>query len=428
MKTSLKRRAVITGIGIVAPTGIGADAHWQNTKQGRSAIRRITNFDPSSYATQLAGEVDGFKPTDFFDQRLVVQTDRWTWLALAAGELALKDASFDPRNAPPYSMSVATASGTGGNEFSQKEIQSLWSKGPLFVGAYQSIAWFYAATTGQLSIKHGMKGPSSVIATEGAGGLDVLAHSMRVIRQGVDTVVSGGTEAPIAPYALTCQIRNGRLSTATDPADAYRPFDVRANGYVPGEGGAILFVEELEHARRRGAPHIYAEILGHAATHDAHHHTDVAPDGAQYARAMKNAMANAGVTSDEVDLVFADAAGTPDGDLAEAQALCSVFGARSHSLPVTAPKTTTGRLYAGGASLDTATALLAMRDGIAPPTINLDQPAEGCDFDFVTQARPMRIDTVLVGARGFGGFNSALVLRRYDDAYHGAASESSGAM
>ena len=404
------RRAVITGIGVVAPGGIGNDAWWSSARSGKSAIRRITRFDPSQYPAQLAGEVDGFDAADYIDQRLIVQTDHWTHMALAATQLALDDAKFDPDGKDPYRMSVITSSGSGGNEFGQKEIENLWGKGPIFVGAYQSIAWFYAATTGQIAIKYGMKGPCGVICQEGAGGLEALWHSRRNIRRGVDFVVSGGTEAPIGPYALTCQLTNGRVSVETEPDAAYRPFDERANGYVMGEGGAIVIVEDAGHAEGRGAPQVYAEILGYGATNDAFHAKSAGDDGSQLARAMRLALEGAGVGADEVDVVFADAAGVPEADRAEASAIKDVFGGRD--VPVTAPKTTTGRLYGGGAPLDVAAAVFAMRDGVIPPTINVDSPAEGCDLSFVTEARETPVATVLVNARGFGGFNSSLVLRK----------------
>ncbi len=405
------KRAVVTGIGIVAPNGIGTSTYWEATRQGKSGIKRITLFDPSSYSTQFAGEVVGFDATKYIEQRLIVQTDRWTWMAMAATQMALKDAAIDLTKENPSKLSVITASSSGGNEFGQREIQSLWAKGPLFVGAYQSIAWFYAATTGQIAIKHVMKGPCGVMISEGAGGLDALAHSRRNIRRGTDVVVSGGLEAPIGPYALACQLKNGLLSPSKDAA-GYRPFDARANGYVPGEGGAILLLEELEHARKRGA-RIYGEIAGHAATHDGYHHHKLAPDGRSFARAMTLALKDAKVTPDEVDVVFADGAGTRDGDALEAKAIREVFGKRASSIPVTAPKSMVGRLYAGGAALDVATALLAMQDGVVPPTIGLEKPAPGCELDFVTgKARALKVDTVLVNARGYGGFNSAMVLRK----------------
>ncbi|MEA2362469.1 MAG: minimal chain-length factor beta [Thermoleophilaceae bacterium] len=397
----------------MAPNGVGADDWWKATLSGESGIKRIGLFDPSRYATQLAGEVSGFNAEDWIEKRMIVQTDRWTHMALAATQMALEDAKLDPSEQDPASMSVITASSSGGNEFGQKEIQALWEKGPRFVGAYQSIAWFYAATTGQVSIRHGMKGPCGVVISEGAGGLEALQHSRRTIRRGVDTVVSGGLEAPIGPYALTCQLENGNLSREQDPDAAYRPFDVRASGYVPGEGGAIVLVEDLERARDRGVPSIYGEIIGYGATHDAHHWGQIDPDGGRLARAMSVALENAGIGPDDVDAVFADASGVPEADAQEAAAIREVFGARASELPVTAPKTMVGRLYAGGAALDVAAAVLAMRDGRLPPTINLDEPAEGCELDFVTGSpREVELNTVLVNARGYGGFNAALVLRR----------------
>ena len=407
------RRTVLTGVGVIAPTGVGTEAWWAATKEGKNGIDQITRFDASRYATRLAGEVDGFDPEEFIERRLMVQTDRWTWMALGATQMALEDADFDPAEHEPYSMSVITASSSGGNEFGQQEIQNLWGKGPGFVGAYQSIAWFYAATTGQISIKYDMKGPCGVVLAEGAGGLEALQHSRRTIRRNVDFVVSGGLEAPVGPYALTCQLGNGCLSVAEDPADAFRPFDARANGYVPGEGGAIVVAEDLATAKRRGAPRIYAELIGYGATQDAHHWGDPAPDGRRYARAMTTALADAGIAPEEIDVIFADAAGIPEWDRLEVQAIKQVFGKRATEIPVTAPKSMVGRLYAGGASLDVAAAMLSMRDGVIPPTINLDEPAEGFDLDFVTgSSRQADLRTALVLARGYGGFNGALVVRR----------------
>jgi len=409
-----ERGAVITGIGVVAPNGADTDSWWKATLAGQTGIKPIARFDTSKYATKLAGEVADFDPTQYLAKRLMVQTDRWTWMAIAAGQMALDDARFDPsEQEDPYAMSVITASSSGGNEFGQQEIQNLWDKGPGFVGAYQSIAWFYAATTGQLSIKHGMKGASGVVIAEGAGGLEALAHARRTIRRGVELVVSGGLEAPIGPYALTCQMANGLLSRAADPADAYRPFDARANGHVPGEGGAILIAEHAEAARERGAPHVYGEIAGYGATQDGHHWRDPSPDPRHFARAMRVALENAGIGPGDVDVVFADGAGVPALDALEVQAIKQALGKRAAKVPVTVPKSMVGRLYAGGASLDVAAALLAMRDGKIPPTVNLEEPAEGFDLDFVRDgARDADLGTALVVARGYGGYNAALVLRK----------------
>jgi minimal PKS chain-length factor (CLF/KS beta) len=224
--------------------------------------------------------------------------------------------------------------------------------------------------------------------------------------------VGGGLEAPIGPYALTCQLGNGYLSRATEPDGCYRPFDRRANGYVPGEGGAILLVESEDRAEQRGAPQVYAEIAGYGATHDAHHWGKPDPDGTQFARAMTLALDDAGVSADQIDAVFADAFGVPEFDAAEIAALKLALGKRAAAVPVTAPKTMVGRLYAGGASLDVAAAALAIRDGVIPPMIGLEEPTDGYDLEFVTSQREAEVGTVLVVARGYGGFNSALVLRQ----------------
>ncbi|TGB14490.1 beta-ketoacyl synthase N-terminal-like domain-containing protein [Streptomyces sp. MZ04] len=404
--------AVITGLGIVAPTGIGADEHWRATLAGELAVRPIDTFDTSRYATKLAGQVPGFDVTEHVPDRLAVQTDRWTWLAFAAAGLALADAGYDPSAHDPYATSVILGSGSGGNEFGQREIQALWSRGRKAVGAYQSIAWFYAASTGQLAIRHGTKGPCGVVVSDAASGIDSLGWADRAILRGTGAVLAGGTEAPIAPYALAIQTSSGHLSTATDPKAGYKPFDRAANGHLPGEGGAVLMVEETTAARARQSPAGYGVIAGYAATHDAHHYRTSAPDGRQYSRAIGLALQRAGVRPDEVDMVLADGAGRPDADAAEAKALCAVFG--PHGVPVTAPQGLVGRLLAGGSALSVATALLAMRNGVIPPVGNLDDPDPEYGLDLVRQPRERRLETVLVTARGQGGFNSAVVLRACD--------------
>lgn len=406
-------RCVITGLGVTAPTGLDAEAHWRATLVGELAVRPIEAFDPDPYSTRLAGQLTGFRVADHVPERLSIQTDRWTWMALAAAGMALDDASYDPADYEPYATSVILGSGSGGNEFGQREIEALWSRGRQAVSAYQSIAWFYAASAGQLSIRHGTKGPSGVLVSEAAGGLDSIGWARRVIRRGTPTVITGGTEAPISPYALTCQTTNRQLSTATDPKAAYKPFDRAASGYVPGEGGAILLLEDGAEAIERGAPQTYGEVAGYAATHDAYHYEQSAPDGAQYARAMWLALADAGLDPSEVDLVIADGAGSPDLDAAESAALRDVFG--PGGVPVTSVHGLTGRLCAGGSALSAATALLAMRDGVMPAVGNLDDPDPAHQLDLITRNREEKVRTVLVCARGYGGFNSALVLRRTED-------------
>ncbi|HEY9389060.1 MAG TPA: ketosynthase chain-length factor [Mycobacteriales bacterium] len=397
---------VITGMGVLSPLGIGTAEHWRSTLAGRGAIGPIRRFDATGYPTRLAGEVPDFSARAHVPGPVLPQTDHWTHLGLAAAQLGLADARLDPAEIPPYQMAVVTASGSGGVEFGQREIQSLWSKGPEHVTAYQSIAWFYAASTGQISIRHGMKGPCGVLVTEQAGGLDVLGQARRLLDDSeVDVVLAGGTEAPLSPYALTCQLASGRLSTDPDPTRAYRPFDPDAGGYVPGEGGAMFVLERAQDARRRGVRPV-GEVLGYAATFDP-------PPGSvrppALRRAVERALADAGVTPGDIDAVFADAAGLPDLDRAESTALAEVLDGRS--VPVTAPKTMTGRLSAGGAALDVATAVLALRDGVVPPTVGVRAPELPEGLELVRdRPRLAELHTVLIVARGFGGFNAALVL------------------
>jgi minimal PKS chain-length factor (CLF/KS beta) len=399
-------RAVITGIGVVAPNGVGTQEYWSATLDGRSGLHRLAHLEPAAYPLRVGGVADAFVIEEHVPPRLAAQIDRWTALGLAAAAAAFQDAGVDPASLPDYDLGVVTASSSGGNEFGQREIERLWSQGPEFVGAYQSIAWFYAATTGQLSIRHRARGPCGVFVSEQAAGLDALADARRLVRAGTRLVVSGGTEAPLSPYAAVCQLAGGRLSEVDDPEHCYLPFDESASGYVPGEGGAILLVESEASARGRGA-RCYAEIAGCAATFDPRPGTG-RPPGLR--RAIELALADARVDPHDVDVVFADGAGVRELDRQEAEALSAVFGA--HGVPVAVPKTMTGRLYAGGAALDVVAAVLAMRDGVIPPCTGVSRVAADCPVDLVRDVpRQAVLRTALVVARGYGGFNAALVVK-----------------
>ena len=399
---------LVTGIGVVAPTGTDVESHWQAVLDGKSGIGRITRFDPSCYPVRLAGEVPEFEAADRVPGRLIPQTDRWTHLALAATEAALTDAAVDPADLTDYEMAVVTASSSGGTEFGQHEMERLYLNGPSWVSPYQSIAWFYAATTGQVSIRHGMRGPCGVMCCEQAGGLDALGQARRLLRGDIRLVVSGGTDAPLCPYGLTAQLSTGNLSTVGDAARAYVPFDAGASGYLPGEGGAMLTVEHAGHAEARRAPKVYGTISGYAAGFDP-------PPGSARPPALRStirrALADAGIRPADVDVVFADGAGVPAADAAEASAISEVFGPRS--VPVTVPKTLTGRLYGGGAALDVATALMALRDGVVPHTAGPTAAAPEYDCDLVLgRPRATAPSTALVLARGYGGFTAALVVQK----------------
>ncbi|MFI9030960.1 ketosynthase chain-length factor [Streptomyces sp. NPDC053560] len=395
----------VTGLGVASPNGLGTQDFWAATRIGKSGIGRVTRFDPSSYPATLAGEVPGFDAKAHLPSRLIPQTDHMTRMALVAADWALADAGIDPGEQPAFDMGVITASSSGGFEFGQNELQKLWSRGSQYVSAYQSFAWFYAVNSGQISIRNGMKGPSGVLVSDQAGGLDALAQARRQIRKGTPLIVSGAVDASVCPWGWAAQLTSGRLSTSDNPDRAYVPFDAAARGHVPGEGGALLVVEDTAAARARGA-RIYGELVGYAATFDPKPGTGGEPG---LRRAIELALREADCRPQDVDVVFADAAGTVELDRIEADALRTVFGARG--VPVTAPKTMTGRLYSGAAPLDVAAALLAMDEGLIPPTVHTD-PDPAYDLDLVVgQPRTAEVRTALVLARGHGGFNSAVVLR-----------------
>lgn len=398
--------AVVTGIGVAAPNGLGKDSFWTATLRGQSGLRPVRRFDAGRYPSRLGGEIADFEPTDYLAGRLIPQTDRMTQLALAASDWALADAGVTSGTYDTAEMGVATSGASGGLEYGQRELDNLWGQGPEHVSVYMSFAWFYAVNSGQISIRHGMRGPAGVMISDQAGGLDVLAQARRNIRKGARLILSGGVDSSFCPYGWVSRMSSGTLSTSDDPARAYLPFDEHAQGHVPGEGGAILVVEDAATAQARGA-RPYGEIAGYGATFDA------APrhgGGHGLRRAIEAALADAGTAPEDIGVVFADGSGTPAADRDEAQTIAAVFG--PGAVPVTVPKTMTGRMNSGGAPADLACALLALCDGTIPPTINVRTIAPGYDLDLVIgEPRPAQPKAALVLARGQGGFNSAIVLR-----------------
>ncbi|EMF26752.1 ketosynthase chain-length factor [Streptomyces pseudogriseolus] len=404
-------RAAVTGIGVVAPNGLRTDAYWKSVREGLGVLDLITREGCEHMPLRVAGEVRSFDPAALIEDRFLVQTDRFSHFAMAAAALALDDAGLGGEPADPYSVGVVTAAGSGGGEFGQRELQKLWGKGSKYVGPYQSIAWFYAASTGQISIRGGLKGPCGVVASDEAGGLDALAHAARAVRRGTDVMVVGAAEAPLAPYSMVCQLGYPELSTLDDPDRAYRPFTEKACGFVPAEGGALLVVEDEGRARERGVP-VRGVVAGHAATFTGASRWAESREG--LAHAITGALDEAGVAPEEVDVVFADALGVPEADRAEALAIADALGAHGTRVPVTAPKTGFGRAYCGAPVLDTVAAMLAMEHGLVPPTPNVFDVCH--DLDLVTQhARPAELRTALVLSRGLMGSNAALVVRRGDD-------------
>ncbi|OLT46032.1 beta-ketoacyl synthase [Gordonia sp. CNJ-863] len=396
------RDCVVTGLDVAAATGLNLDQYWQRTVEGASGIDVVPEFD-TRYSAALAGRISGFDPADFLPGRLIKQTDRVTQLALVSAERALVDAKVDTSTLNPFDCSVITSNATGGFEFSHREMQRLWTEGRESVSVYQCFAWFYAVNTGQISIRHGMKGPSAVLVAEQAGGLDAIGHARRSIRAGhCSLAVTGGMESSFDPWGWVSHLACGSIATTRAPEQGYLPFAPGNNTHVPGEGGAMLVVESGLQAGRR----CYGHICGYAAAFNPRDdHTYTQP----LARAISSALDDAHITAAEVDVVFADASGVSAADEAEAAVLSALFGAGS--VPVTAPKAGTGRIMAGAGPLDVATALLALAHDTIPPTPNVGTTDLPIDL-VVGQARSCSLRTAVIIARGQGGFISVIVVRK----------------
>jgi act minimal PKS chain-length factor (CLF/KS beta) len=402
-------RTVVTGIGVAAPNGLGPTAFWRAVMRGEAAIRPITRFDTSRYWAKIGGEVPDFEPTRHLQGRILPQTDHMTRMALVATDWSVRMAGLQAGDLPDNEMAVITAATSGGYEFGQREMQKLWAQGPDFVSAYQSFAWFYAVNTGQISIRHGARGPGAVLVSEQAGGLDAIGHARRQLNKGgVKLALTGGIDSSMCPWAWVAHQVSGAVSRKNDPRTAYQPFGVDADGYVPGEGGAIMVLETVDSAAERPGTRVYGEVAGYAATFDSKN--PHRPPGLK--RAAELALADANLDAADIDVVFADGYGVPELDQVEAKAITDLFG--PYGVPVTVPKSMTGRLFAGGGSLDVAAALLSCYWSAIPPTVNVGSIRAEYEIDLVTEEpRYGPVRAALVLGRGRGGFNSAVVVREY---------------
>lgn len=407
----MTRQAVITGIGVVTPAGIGTAEFWQGMTSGQSFITPITTFDTTRFDSKVAGVVKNFVPEDYLDPRIIVQTDRWTQFDLVSTQQAIADAEIQLQDESITRVGAVFAAGTGGNEYGQQQLHICGSQGPKRVSVYLSIAWFYAASIGQVSIYNKVRGYGRNICAEAAGGLIAAGHAAKVIAQATcDVMLVGGSEAPLTPYTFASHQASGLISSENGPYP-YRPFDATRSGSVVGEGGASFCFEEKEHALRRNA-HVYAEVVGWGQSFDGELTCEPASDGKAYAYAISQALAKAQIEPDEIDWILCDGLGTLGGDISEVKAFQQVFGDKLASIPASAPKSMIGRLFNGGSTVDIASALLGMQKDTILPTVGLTQIDTSCSLDCVPhRPRSKHIRYVLIGARGFGGFNSALVLK-----------------
>ena len=416
MKSTGRRRVVVTGIGVVAPNGFGREAFWQASLNGISGIKAIQRFSTEDLPIQVAGEVADFQAEDNaifkLERKFIQRTDRVTHFASIAAEEARQDARLDLAREDLQRAGVVIANTLGGIEFVVEQIKGLYTRGPRGMSAYTAIAWLQIANAGQVSLRYGLQGFSKTPVSDTAGGLEALVIAANAIRRGAaDIMFAGGSEALLHPLFLLIFGNSGLSASGNDP-QAYRPFDQRACGMLLAEGAGMCVLEEYEHARQRQAP-IYGEILGAGQTSDASAPLPVSPTGTYYARAITLALQDAHLQPDEIDYFNLDARAEPLADLAEESALATVFGERVASLHVSAPRSMLGHSYAAAGTLDAITTLLALREQQIPPTLNCEQPDPRSRLNLVREsARSFTGTTALIGARSLSGSNIVLAVRK----------------
>ena len=410
-----RRRVVVTGMGIVSPVGSSLDAAWASIVAGKSGIRPVTSYDMSAFTTRFAGTVsDDFVATEWMGPKELRKTDPFIHYGVAASKQALRDSGLEVTDANRDRIGVLVGSGIGGIGFIEEECRKLHDKGPGRVSPFFVPASIINMVAGYVSIDLGLTGPSFATVSACTTAAHSIGIGMRLIQCGdADVIIAGGAEAGSAPAGMAgfCQAR--ALSTRNDdPTKASRPWDKDRDGFVLGDGAGVLVLEEYEHAKARGA-RIHAELVGFGMSSDASHITLPPADGNGARRAMQNAMRDAGINPEQVDYVNAHGTSTSAGDLAETVAMKDALGAHAKKVAVSSTKSMTGHLLGAAGGIEAVFCILAMRDGILPPTINLDNPSEGCDLDYVPhKAREARIDLALSNSFGFGGTNGTLAFAR----------------
>jgi 3-oxoacyl-[acyl-carrier-protein] synthase II len=413
----LSRRVVITGIGLVSSLGIGTSENWAALLAGTSGVTRITKFDVSHYATQIAAEVKGFDPLQFIEKKDVKKMDVFIQYAVAAAQFAMDDSGLviTPENAPD--IGVFLGSGIGGFTTIEREHKALLEGGPRKVSPFFIPSAIINLASGQVSIRFGAKGPNLATCTACSASAHAIGDSYEIIRRGdAEAMIAGGSEAAITPMSVSGFGALRALSTRNDePGRASRPFDKDRDGFIIGEGAGVLILEEYEHARRRGAK-MYAEIVGYGMSADAYHITAPSEDGDGGVRVMRMAIRKAGIAPDQVDYINAHGTSTPYNDKLETLAIKKCFGDHAEKLAISSTKSMTGHLLGGAGGLEAGISALAVHHQRVPPTINLDDPDPGCDLDYVPhQSRELPIRYALSNSFGFGGTNAALLFRTVEE-------------
>lgn len=411
----MSRRVVVTGVGLVSPLGVGTEQTWRAILEGRSGIGPITAFDASGFPSRIAGEVKGFEPEKFIERKELKRMGRFIQFAIAATEFAMQASGLKVTPENSERVGVYISSGIGGFEIIEREFEALLQYGPRRISPFFIPATIINLAAGYVSIRLGAKGPNSATATACTAGAHAIGDSFKIIQRGdADVMICGGSEAPICRMGIGGFAAMRALSTRNDePERASRPWDKLRDGFVVGEGAGLLILEELEHARRRGAP-ILAEIVGYGMTGDAFHITAPCEDGDGAYRVMWNALRDAGIEPAQVHYINAHGTSTDVGDRIETLAIKRCFGEHAYKLAVSSTKSMTGHLLGGAGGLEAGLTVLAVRDQIAPPTINYEVPDPDCDLDYVpNKARPMPIEYALSNSFGFGGTNGCLVFKRF---------------
>jgi 3-oxoacyl-[acyl-carrier-protein] synthase II len=411
------RRVVVTGIGLVSPLGIGTEVNWRALTAGKSGIGRITHFDASAHAAQIAGEVKNFDPLQFIEKKDIKKMDVFIQFAVAASQFAMDDSALEvtAENAPR--VGVFIASGIGGFTSIEREHKALLKGGPRKISPFFIPSAIINLAAGQVSIRFGAKGPNSATCTACSASAHAIGDAFEIIRRGAaDAMIAGGSEAAITPMGVGGFAAMRALSTRNDaPEKACRPFDKDRDGFIIGEGAGVIVIEELELAKRRGAK-IYAEIVGYGMAADAYHITAPSEDGSGALRVMEAALQHSGLSPNLVNYINAHGTSTPHNDRIETLAIKRLFGDHARRMAISSTKSMTGHLLGAAGGLEAGITALAVHHQTAPPTVNLDTPDPDCDLDYVPKkCRPLKIDYALSNSFGFGGTNAALLFKRYQE-------------
>ncbi len=410
----MKKRVVITGLGVVSPVGSDVETFWKNITSGKSGIGRITKFDPTGFPVQIAGEVKDFDPLKYFDKKEIRRLDPFIQFAVAAADQAVKQAGIDSDDIDKERVGVFIGSGIGGLNTTEEQHRILLEKGPRRVSPYCVPMEIINMASGMVSIRFGFKGPNISVVTACATGTHAIGEAYRAIQYGdADVAVAGGAESCITPLAVAGFAAARALSTRNDePEKASRPFEKNRDGFVMGEGAGIVVLEEYEHAKRRGAQ-ILAEVVGYGASGDAYHMTAPAPGGEGAARAIRNALKDAGISPEQIDYINAHGTSTKFNDLYETMAIKEVFGDHAYKVKISSIKSMIGHLLGAAGGVEVVSSVLTLLTGVIPPTINYEEPDPECDLDYTpNQAVEKEVKYVLKNSFGFGGTNACLVLKK----------------